>query len=87
MALPAHLRNLAQVSGDVALEVPEPVTQRGVIDALEAHYQALKRTIRHPATRRRRPFIRFFPEQFLTVYWWSWDVPFAQEQGRKARGK
>lgn len=63
VALPAHLRNLAQVSGDVALEVPEPVTQRAVIDALEAQYPALKGTIRDPATGKRRPFIRFFAEQ------------------------
>jgi molybdopterin synthase sulfur carrier subunit len=58
--LPPHLRTLARVSGKVALEVEEPVTQRSILDALEAKYPALRGTIRDHVTRQRRPFIRFF---------------------------
>lgn len=60
VVLPAHLRNLARVAGEVQLEVPEPVTQRAVLDALEARFPALRGTIRDHATRKRRPFVRFF---------------------------
>jgi molybdopterin converting factor small subunit len=58
--LPAHLRNLARVSGEVQLDVAGPVTQRAVIDALEARYPALRGTIRDQVTQQRRPFVRFF---------------------------
>ena len=58
--LPAHLRNLARVEGEVGLEVPEPVTVRRVLDALEAQYPMLCGTIRDQATGVRRPFLRFF---------------------------
>ena len=58
--LPAHLRTLAGVSGEVALEVEGAATQRSVLDALEARYPALRGTIRDHATRQRRPFVRFF---------------------------
>jgi molybdopterin synthase sulfur carrier subunit len=58
--LPAHLKTLAQVSGEVQLDVAEPVTQRALLDALEAHYPALRGTIRDQTTHRRRPFVRFF---------------------------
>ncbi len=58
--LPQHLRTLARVSGKVALEVEGPVTQRSILDALEAKYPALRGTIRDHVTRQRRPFIRFF---------------------------
>jgi hypothetical protein len=58
--LPAHLRTLAQVSGEVQLEVTGPVTQRSVLDSLEAHYPVLRGTIRDHATYQRRPFLRFF---------------------------
>jgi molybdopterin synthase sulfur carrier subunit len=58
--LPAHLRTLAQVNGEVKLEVEGPVTQRTVLDALEASYPMLRGTIRDHVTRRRRPFLRFF---------------------------
>ena len=58
--LPAHLRNLARVSGEVHLDVAGPVTQRAVIDALEARYPALRGTIRDQLTQQRRPFVRFF---------------------------
>ena len=58
--LPAHLRILARVDGEVKLEVEGPVTQRSVLDALEARYPMLRGTIRDHATQRRRPFVRFF---------------------------
>ena len=59
VVLPAHLKSLARVSGEVLLEV-EPATQRTVVDALEAQYPALRGTVRDPATGRRRAFVRFF---------------------------
>ena len=58
--LPTHLRTLAKVDGEVALEVRGAVTQRTVVDALEERYPQLRGTIRHHATKQRRPFIRFF---------------------------
>ena len=62
--LPFHLRNLAHVGGDVTLEVadlkPGPVTQRSVLDALEARYPMLRGAIRDHDTLQRRPFLRFF---------------------------
>ena len=58
--LPYHLRNLAQVSGEVQLEVSGAVTQRSVLDALEARYPMLQGTIRDHVTQQRRPFLRFF---------------------------
>ena len=58
--LPQHLRTLARVSGEVTLEVAAPVTQRSVLDALEARYPMLQGTIRDHVTQQRRPFLRFF---------------------------
>ena len=58
--LPPHLRTLAQVRGDVELEVESPVTQRSVLDALELRYPMLCGTIRDHVTQQRRPFLRFF---------------------------
>jgi molybdopterin converting factor small subunit len=58
--LPGHLRTLAGIAGEVLLEVPGSVTQRSVLDALEARYPMLAGTIRDHSTKRRRPFIRFF---------------------------
>ena len=58
--LPYHLRNLARVSGEVQLEVNAPVTQRTVLDALEARYPMLCGTIRDHTTKQRRAFLRFF---------------------------
>jgi len=58
--LPAHLRNLAKVQGEVELEVSGVVTQRSVLDALEARYPMLRGTIRDHVTQKRRPFVRFF---------------------------
>ena len=60
VALPYHLRNLARVEGEVQLEVESPVTLVSVLDALEARHPALRGTIRDHASRKRRPFIRFF---------------------------
>jgi len=60
ITLPHHLRTLAQVRGDVELEVDGPVTQRSVLDALEARYPMLRGTIRDQVTHERRPFLRFF---------------------------
>jgi sulfur-carrier protein len=60
VTLPAHLRTLAHVQGEVKLDVAEPATQRTVLDALEATYPMLRGTIRDQATKERRAFIRFF---------------------------
>ena len=58
--LPAHLRMLAQVKGDVELELEGPITQNSVLDALEERYPMLRGTIRDHLTKKRRPFVRFF---------------------------
>jgi len=58
--LPQHLRTLAHVGSEVQLEVEGPVTQRSVLDALEARYPMLRGTIRDQVTQERRPFLRFF---------------------------
>jgi hypothetical protein len=60
VVLPYHLRQLAQVGGEVRLEVAGPVTQRAVLEALEARYPVLRGTIRDPVSHQRRPFLRFF---------------------------
>ena len=60
VVLPPHLQTLAQVCGDVELEVEGQVTQRSVLDALEARYPMLRGTIRDHVTGQRRPFLRFF---------------------------
>ena len=60
VVLPAHLRKLARVDGKVKLDVEGRVTQRSVLDALEACYPMLRGTIRDHVTQRRRPFVRFF---------------------------
>ena len=60
VALPAHLRTLARVNGEVKVHVPDPVTLGTVLDALEAEYPMLRGTIRDQVTRQRRPFLRFF---------------------------
>ena len=60
VVLPAHLRTLARVDGEVTLDVEGPVTQRSVLDALEARYPMLRGTIRDHVTQQRRPFVRFF---------------------------
>jgi len=58
--LPAHLRTLACVDGEVKLDVAGPATQRAVLDALEARYPMLRGTIRDHVTQQRRAFVRFF---------------------------
>jgi molybdopterin synthase sulfur carrier subunit len=60
VALPAHLRTLAHVDGEVELYVEGQATQRLVLDALEARYPMLRGTIRDHVTQKRRPFVRFF---------------------------
>lgn len=60
VVLPAHLRTLAQVGGEVRLELKGPVTQRSVLDALESAYPMLRGAIRDHTTQKRRPFVRFF---------------------------
>ena len=60
VVLPAHLKTLTHVPGEIELDVEGSVSQRSVLDALEARYPVLLGTIRDPTTQRRRPFIRFF---------------------------
>ena len=60
VVLPYHLRTLAQVGGEVQLDVLGPVTQRSVLDALEGCYPMLSGTIRDHVTQQRRPYLRFF---------------------------
>jgi hypothetical protein len=62
IVLPHHLRTLAQVGKEVQLQVEGPVTQRSVLDALEAEYPVLRGTIRDHVTEERRAFIRFFAD-------------------------
>ena len=60
IVLPAHLRTLARLGGETQVEVEGDVTQRSVLDALEARHPVLAGTIRDRATQKRRPFVRFF---------------------------
>jgi molybdopterin converting factor small subunit len=60
VVLPAHLRTLAQVDGEVTVDVAGQVTQRAILAALEQQYPVLRGTIRDHVTERRRPFVRFF---------------------------
>ena len=60
VVIPAHLRTLAKLDGEVQLEVAAPVTQRSVLDALEAKYPVLQGTIRDHDTKQRRAFLRYF---------------------------
>ncbi len=60
VTLPAHLRKLAHVDGEVKLDIEGQVTQRSVLDALEARYPMLRGTIRDQVTQKRRAFVRFF---------------------------
>jgi molybdopterin synthase sulfur carrier subunit len=65
--LPTHLRSLAHVGSEVTLDVPAPITQRSVLDALEARYPMLRGAIRDHVTLQRRAFLRFFAcEEDLT---------------------
>ena len=60
VVLPAHLRTLARVDSEVKLDVAGPVTQRAILDALEARYPMLRGTVRDHVTLKRRAFVRFF---------------------------
>jgi len=60
VTLPPHLRKLAQVDGEVKLDIEGPVTQQSLLDALEAGYPMLRGTIRDHMTQKRRAFVRFF---------------------------
>ena len=60
VTLPAHLRKLAQVDGEIQLQIAGQITQRTVLDALEARFPMLRGTIRDHATPKRRAFVRFF---------------------------
>lgn len=60
VVLPYHLRTIARVDGDVFVEVAGPVTQRSVLDAVEARYPMLEGTIRDHVTKERRAFLRYF---------------------------
>ena len=80
--LPQHLRTLAHVGSEVQIEVEGPVTQRSVLDALDARYPMLRGTIRDHVTQQRRPFLRFFAcEEDL-----SHDSPDAPLPGAVASG-
>ena len=83
VVLPAHLRTLARVGGEVQLDVEGQVTQRSVLDALEASYPMLRGTIRDHVTQQRRPFLRFFAcEEDL-----SHELPDAPLPGKVASGE
>lgn len=71
VVLPAHLRTLAQVDGEVQVEVSGTVTTRSVLDALEARYPVLRGTIRDHLTQKRRSFLRFF----VCAEDWSLESP------------
>ena len=60
VVLPGHLRTLTQTCGEVQLQIEGPITQRSVLNALEAQYPMLCGTIRDHVTQQRRPFLRFF---------------------------
>jgi sulfur-carrier protein len=82
--LPQHLRTLAKVQGEVQLEVEGPVTQRSVLDALEARYPMLKGTIRDHVTQQRRAFMRFFAcEEDLSLESADSSLPDAVATGKE----
>ncbi len=82
--LPYHLRTLAQVEGEVQLEVPAPVHIRAVLDALDARYPVLRGTIRDYATGERRPFLRFFAcQEDLSLAPLDAPLPGAVVEGRE----
>jgi len=82
--LPAHLRTLARIEGEVQLEVAGPVTQRSVLDALEARYPVLQGTLRDHVTHQRRAFVRFFAcEEDLSLESPDTPLPEAVAAGRE----
>lgn len=83
VVLPFHLRTLAKVGSEVQLDIEGPVTQRAILDALEAQYPVLCGTMRDHDTLKRRPFIRFFACEED----WSHELPDAQLPDAVAAGK
>ncbi len=84
VVLPAHLRTIAHVHGEVTLDVKGEVTQRSVLDALEARYPWLRGTIRDQSTQKRRSFVRFFAcEEDLSHERPDTLLPDAVVQGRE----
>ena len=84
VTLPYHLRNLARVEGEVALEVEGPVSVRSVLDALEARYPTLRGTIRDHDTLKRRAFVRFFAcGEDLSLEPAEAELPKAVAEGRE----
>jgi hypothetical protein len=84
VVLPYHLRNLAKVGPEIELEIAGPVTQRAVIDAIEARWPMLRGTIRDYATGRRRPFLRFYAcEEDLSHESPDAPLPAAVVEGRE----
>lgn len=81
--LPAALRTLARIDGEVRLQVEGPVTLRSVLDALEAEYPVLRGTLRDQVTAQRRPFVRFFACEED----WSHESPDAPLPERVGSGK
>jgi len=83
VVLPAHLRTLARIDGEVKLQIDGPVTPGSVLDALEAAYPMLRGTIRDQVTQQRRPFVRFFACEED----WSHTSPDIQLPAVVARGE
>ena len=84
VVIPQHLRTLAHVDGEIQLELEGRVTQRAVLDALEAQYPVLRGTIRDHVTQQRRPFLRFFAcEEDLSHESPDTPLPEAVAQGRE----
>ena len=84
VVLPAHLKNLARVTGEVAVQCDGPVTQRAILDALEAQYPMLQGTIRDHVTKKRRAFVRFFAcEQDLSHESPDAALPDAVREGKE----
>jgi len=84
VVIPAHLRTLASVSGEVTLDVKGQITQRSVLDALESRYPMLKGTIREHVTLKRRPFLRFFAcQQDLSLESPDSPLPDAVAEGKE----
>ncbi len=82
--MPGHLRTIARVNGEVALEVQGELTQMSLLDALEAKFPALRGTIRDHVTKQRRPFIRFFAcEEDLSHNWPEDPLPEAVANGKE----
>ena len=84
VVLPYHLRNLAQAGAEITLDVAAPITQRAVLDALEARYPMLRGTIRDHTTQQRRAFLRFFAcEEDLSHESPDAPLPEAVAQGKE----